>query len=133
VGNVVRPLSRALEPPGIRPSIPASAWFRPLHLRSRHGGQVARKAVPDPEGTNWNPALARECDAVFPSRHDLPGGAPSASHPVVAAPGRRTIIRQVSGSAVTVCALAVVVLFMHQVTDTTLLNAGPEPIWRRII
>jgi hypothetical protein len=29
---------------------------------------------------------------------------------------------------VTVCALAVVVLFMHQVTDTTLLNAGPEPI-----
>jgi hypothetical protein len=30
--------------------------------------------------------------------------------------------------AVTVCALAVVVLFMHQVTDTTLLNAGPEPI-----
>jgi hypothetical protein len=46
----------------------------------------------------------------------------------VAAPGRRTIIRQISGSAVTVCALAVVVLFMHQVTDTTLLDAGPEPI-----
>jgi hypothetical protein len=36
--------------------------------------------------------------------------------------------RQVSGSAVTVCVLAVVLPFMHQVTDTTLLIAGPEPI-----
>jgi hypothetical protein len=82
----------------------------------------------DPEGTKWSPALARECDAVFPSRHDLPGGTPSASHPVVAGPGRQTISRQVSGSAVTVCVLAVVLPFMHQVTDTTLLIAGPEPI-----
>jgi hypothetical protein len=99
--------------------------FRP---QSRPVIRRLRPAGRDPEGTNWSPALVRECDAVFPSRHDLPGGAPSASHPVVAAPGRRTIIRQVSGTAVTVCALAVVVLFMHQVTDTTLLNAGPEPM-----
>jgi hypothetical protein len=106
---------------------PLSRGLGGFTLSSRHGGQVAWKQYLTQRGPIeaqlWHVSAMRSSPRAMTARRRsfcIPSRRGSARSPNDYQAGIR--------KAVTVCALAVVVLFMHQVTDTTLLNAGPEPI-----